>query len=108
MVITAAEPRRWHAHGLDLGRWVKGTAMEQFVRRENIKRYRKLLREAKDQAERRLIQKLLIVEEQKELAARTASPSTARWPHVSSWRTSASTVGVGSRADQVRRSQKRR
>jgi hypothetical protein len=33
--------------------------MERFIRRENIKRYRKLLRDAKDEAERRLIQKLL-------------------------------------------------
>lgn len=40
--------------------------MERFVRRENIKRYRKLLLEAKDDAERRLIQKLLTEEEQKE------------------------------------------
>jgi hypothetical protein len=42
--------------------------MERFIRRENIKRYRKLLRDAKDEAERRLIQKLLIEEEQKEVA----------------------------------------
>ena len=40
--------------------------MERFLRRENIKRYRKLLREAKDEAGRRLIQKLLTEEEQKE------------------------------------------
>src|SRR5262245_56898113 len=40
--------------------------MERFVRHENIKRYRKLLLEAKDDAERRLIQKLLTEEEQKE------------------------------------------
>jgi hypothetical protein len=40
--------------------------MEGFIRRQNIKRYRKLLREAKDHAERRLIQKLLLEEEQKE------------------------------------------
>jgi hypothetical protein len=43
--------------------------MERFVRRENIKRYRKLLLEAKDEAERRLIQKLLMEEEQKRTAA---------------------------------------
>jgi hypothetical protein len=36
--------------------------MDRFVRRENIKRYRKLLREANEEAERRLIQKLLIEE----------------------------------------------
>ena len=40
--------------------------MERFVRHENIKRYRKLLREADDDTERRLIQKLLTEEEQKE------------------------------------------
>jgi hypothetical protein len=40
--------------------------MERFLRRENIKRYRKLLREAKDKAGRRLIQRLLTEEEQKE------------------------------------------
>ena len=44
--------------------------MERFVRRENIRRYRKLLREAKDDAERRLIHKLLVEEEQKDVAAR--------------------------------------
>jgi hypothetical protein len=32
--------------------------MDRFIRRENIRRYRKLLREAKDDAERRLIKKL--------------------------------------------------
>jgi len=41
--------------------------MERFIRHENIKRYRKLLLETKDNAERRLIQKLLTAEEQKEL-----------------------------------------
>jgi hypothetical protein len=40
--------------------------MERFLRRENIKHYRKLLREAKDKAARRLIQRLLTEEEQKE------------------------------------------
>ena len=30
--------------------------MERFIRRENIKRYRKLLRDVKNEAERRLIQ----------------------------------------------------
>jgi hypothetical protein len=51
--------------------------MERFIRRENIKRFRKLLLEAKDDAERRRIQQLLIEEEQKESTAETASPSTA-------------------------------
>jgi len=40
--------------------------MERFIRRENIKRYRKLLREAKDDVERRRILKLLAEEERKE------------------------------------------
>ena len=40
--------------------------MERFIRHENIKRYRKLLLETKDDAERRLIQKLLTAEEQQE------------------------------------------
>jgi len=44
----------------------KGSRMERFIRRENIKRYRKLLLETKDDAERRLIQRLLTAEEQKE------------------------------------------
>ena len=52
--------------------------MDAFIRRENIRRYRKLLREAKDVAERRLIKKLLTEEEQKELAAPNPLRSTAR------------------------------
>jgi len=40
--------------------------MERFIRHENIKRYRKLLLETKDDAKRRLIQRLLTAEEQKE------------------------------------------
>ena len=55
--------------------------MDRFVRRENIKRYRKLLCETKDEAGRRLIQNLLIKEEQKEVTARMPSPSTARSRH---------------------------
>src|SRR5262249_54871771 len=39
--------------------------MERFVRRENIKRYRRLLREMDDDAERRRISMLLKEEEQK-------------------------------------------
>ena len=42
--------------------------MERFIRRENIKRYRKLLRDVKDEAQRLLIQKLLN-ETEKELLA---------------------------------------
>ena len=44
--------------------------MERFVRRENIKRFRRLLGEAKDHAERQRILKLLLEEEQKEEAAK--------------------------------------
>jgi hypothetical protein len=40
--------------------------VERFIRRENIKRYRKLLREASDEAERQRILKLLAEEERKE------------------------------------------
>ena len=56
--------------------------MDRFIRRENIKRYRKLLREVKDETERRLIQKLLMEEEQKELSARVSPQSTARSPRL--------------------------
>jgi hypothetical protein len=52
--------------------------MDRFIRRENIRRYRKLLREAKDDAERRLIKKLLTEEEQKGLAAPNPWRPTAR------------------------------
>ena len=47
--------------------------MERFVRRENIKRFRRLLGEAKDHAERQRILKLLLEEEQKEQAAKSGS-----------------------------------
>jgi hypothetical protein len=50
--------------------------MERFIRRENIKRYRKLLRDVNDEPGRRLIQKLLLEEEQKELPFQTPSPPT--------------------------------
>jgi hypothetical protein len=52
--------------------------MDRYVRRENIKRYRKLLREVKDEPGRRLIQKLLLEEEQKEVPIETPSPPVAR------------------------------
>jgi len=42
--------------------------MERFLRRENIKRYRRLLRDAADEAERRCILTLLKEEEQKQEA----------------------------------------
>jgi len=51
--------------------------MERFIRRENIKRFRKLLLEAKDDAERRRLQKLLIEEEQKDVGGRDALDRTA-------------------------------
>jgi hypothetical protein len=78
MAVTAAEALAWHVHSVDSRPLNKSPAMERFIRRENIKRYRKLLLEAKDESERRRIQKLLTKEEQKELAAEASSPSTAR------------------------------
>jgi hypothetical protein len=57
--------------------------MDRFVRRENIKRYRRLLREANEEAERRLIQKLLIEEEQKEAATQIVLPLSAGGRRVS-------------------------
>ena len=39
--------------------------MERFVRRENVKHYRELLKTVKDEAERQRIQKLLAEELQK-------------------------------------------
>jgi hypothetical protein len=80
--------------------------MERFIRRENIKRFRKLLLEAKDDAERWRIQKLLIEEEQKESTAGTPSPSTApRMSDVSSRRRSpALTANTSDTAEPVRKS----
>jgi hypothetical protein len=52
--------------------------MDEYVRRENIKRYRNLLRDANNELERRLIRKLLLEEEQKEVPSQTPSPPTAR------------------------------
>jgi len=40
--------------------------MDRFVRRENIKHYRELLKTEKDEAERRRILKLLAEEQQKQ------------------------------------------
>ena len=40
--------------------------MERFVRRENVKHYRELLKTVKDEAERQQIQKLLAEEVQKQ------------------------------------------
>jgi hypothetical protein len=81
----------------------QSTAMERFVRRENIKRYRKLLLEAKDDAERRLIQTLLTEEEQKEPPPEAPSPATApRLTDLSFWRLPAIT-NVSETADRVRK-----
>ena len=52
--------------------------MDRYVRRENIRRYRKLLREVTDGSDRRLVQKLLLQEEQKEVPSETLSASTTR------------------------------
>jgi len=52
--------------------------MDRYVRRENIKRYRKLLREVNEEPGRRLVQKLLLEEEQKELPFQMPSLPTAR------------------------------
>ena len=82
--------------------------MERFIRRENIKRFRKLLLEAKDDAERRRIQKLLIKEEQKEAAAETLSPSTTSRTSVSSRRLPALTANVPDTAEPVPKSVSRR
>jgi hypothetical protein len=44
----------------------EGGAMERFVRRENIKHYRELLKTVKDEVERQRILKLLAEEQQKQ------------------------------------------
>ena len=41
-------------------------AMNRFIRRENVKHFRELLKTAKDDAERERIQKLLAEEQQKQ------------------------------------------
>jgi len=71
--------------------------MERFLRRENIKRYRKLLHDAKDEAERRLIQKLLTEAEQKEPVKKTPLPSIAPAGHVAPQSASAVPSDVQSR-----------
>lgn len=40
--------------------------MDRFIRRENVKHYRELLKAAKDEAERQRILKLLAEEQQKQ------------------------------------------
>ena len=103
MAVTAGKSLAWHRLGIDLGPPGQSTAMERFVRRENIKRYRKLLLEAKDDAERRLIQTLLTEEEQKEPPPEAPSPATApRLTDLSFWRLPAIT-NVFETADRVRK-----
>lgn len=54
--------------------------MESFVRRENIKRYRKLLREVQDEATRRRILKLLAeAEKGKHIAGQAPANLADRW-----------------------------
>jgi hypothetical protein len=104
MAVTAAKPRHGTLIPVTWGPPGLSTAMERFVRRENIKRYRKLLLEAKDDAERRLIQKLLTEEEQKEPPPETLSPATApRLPDLSSWSLPALTANVSDKAERVRK-----
>jgi hypothetical protein len=43
-----------------------GRAVDRFIRRENIKHYRELLKTVKDEAERQRILKLLAEEQQKQ------------------------------------------
>ncbi len=50
-------------------------AVERFIRRKNIEHYRKLLAETADEAERRLIEKLLAAEEAREAADPASGPS---------------------------------
>ena len=40
--------------------------MDRFVRRENVKHYRELLKKVKDEAERQKILKLLVEEQQRQ------------------------------------------
>jgi len=68
MAITAGKAFAWHRPSVD---GVTVGPMKRFIRHENIKRFRKRLREVEDDAERRLFQKLLTEKEQKEP---TASP----------------------------------
>ena len=103
MAVTAGKRFAWHRPGMDLGPLGQSTAMERFIRRENIKRYRKLLLEAKDDAERRLILKLLTEEEQKEPPPEAPSPATApRLSDLSFWRLPALT-NVADQADRLRK-----
>jgi hypothetical protein len=49
--------------------------VERFIRRHNIEHYRKLLKETSDEAQRKVLERLLAEEEAKE---RTSSPSDTR------------------------------
>jgi len=54
--------------------------MERFVRRENIKRYRKLLRDVRDETGRRRILELLAeAEKDKHAAGQATGDSKAQW-----------------------------
>ena len=103
MAVTAGKRFAWHRPSMDLGPLGQSTAMERFIRRENIKRYRKLLLEAKDDAERRLILKLLTEEEQKEPPPEAPSPATApRLSDLTFWRLPA-LANVADQADRLRK-----
>jgi hypothetical protein len=52
--------------------------MEQFIRRQNIEHYRRLLETVADEAERQRILKLLAEEQKKELEAAAKGPTTGR------------------------------
>ena len=45
---------------------VRAMGMERFIRRENVKHYRELLKTVKDERERELLLKLLAEEQQKQ------------------------------------------
>jgi hypothetical protein len=52
--------------------FAKGWAVEKFVRKQNIERYRRLLAENPSEAERQVLERLLAEEEAKEADANTS------------------------------------
>jgi hypothetical protein len=58
---TSDQLRPWHPQAGDPVAWSEA-AMEKFVHRQNIERYRKLLRETEDPEKRQQIAKLLAEE----------------------------------------------
>jgi hypothetical protein len=52
--------------------FAKGWAVEKFVRKQNIERYRRLLAENPSAAERQVLERLLAEEEAKEADANTS------------------------------------